>query len=279
MINQDSYPDVIVGAPNYNGYPYSNNGLVRIYHGGSGGFNTSPSWGFSESQNNATFGFSVACGDLNGDGFSDLIVGAPNENNWGAVFVYLNGGSDPHTSPDQVLGGYAYGSGFGYSLASGFDQNGDGKQDMLVGAPYAPHNSMTQAGEAYLYRGTSTGVNLAATWTEGGTHNTYEYFGTSVALGDMDSDGYADIIVGAPGYNSPPPAPLTQNGRANLYFTLASGDFLPSHSAAFQIGFYSGIKVGTSVAFGKPLVNGVPDMIAAAPYGTQSAVLVWRYSP
>jgi hypothetical protein len=95
-VNGDGYADVAVGAPNYeDGQPQE--GAAFVYHGGSGGLDTSPDWSVQGDQEGAGYGFTVAtAGDVNGDGISGLIVGAPTYNSSemdaGGVFVYLGSG-------------------------------------------------------------------------------------------------------------------------------------------------------------------------------------------
>ena len=146
------------------------------------------------------FGPSVAsAGDVNGDGFADVIVGADYVNsNAGRAYVYLGSAAGLTATPATTLtgpdgaGGY-----FGGFVASAGDVNGDGYADVVVGAFAA--NSFT--GRAYVYLGSATGLATAPATTltapDGGS------FGYGVAsAGDVNADGFADVIVGAYTANS-----------------------------------------------------------------------------
>jgi hypothetical protein len=74
--------------------------------------------------------------------------------------------------------------------------NGDGYADVIVGAPYYD-NGETDEGRAYVYHGSSSGLSATANWTAE-SNQASAYFGYSVSTaGDVNGDGYADVIVGA----------------------------------------------------------------------------------
>src|SRR5262245_62051016 len=154
------------------------------------------------------FGSSVASvGDVNGDGYDDVIIGAnffPSEGGQGRAYLYF-GGPAIDSLADLVIPFPPGGSGwFGISVASAGDFNGDGYPDIIVGARYAVFS-----GKAFIYYG---GPSLDATpdLTLTG-ENTGSWFGSSVAsVGDVNGDGFDDVIVGAPNYGS-------QAGRAYVF--------------------------------------------------------------
>ncbi|KAB3547907.1 MAG: hypothetical protein C5617_001265, partial [ANME-2 cluster archaeon] len=89
---------------------------------------------------------------------------------------------------------------FGYSVASAGDVNGDGYDDVIVGA-YHNDNGGSDAGKAYVYLGSASGLSTTASWTATGEVGD-DYFGYAVAsAGDVNGDGYDDVIVGAHGNN------------------------------------------------------------------------------
>jgi len=111
------------------------------------------------------------------------------------------------TSPSWTAAGEATGDSFGWSVATAGDVNGDGYSDVVVGA-YG-HTSYT--GKAYLYLGGASGLSASASWTAAG-EAANNCFGWSVATaGDVNGDGYSDVIVGAYGHT-------TSTGKAYLYF-------------------------------------------------------------
>jgi len=280
--DHDGYTDVIIGVPNYSSYSpsHTQNGQVRVYRGNASGLNTTWSWGPYGSADNVHFGYSVAHGDVNGDGYQDVIVGAPQQSTGGAVLVFHNASGTLHTSPDTTISGYPYPDEFGYVVASGFNQDGDvgACDDVLVGDPMATYNSQTQAGKAYLFRGSASGVSTSEAWHDGGTQ-AYEYFGTSLCGGDMNNDGYADIMIGSPSY-SETGLGYTHNGKAVLYITNPSTK-APTFSC-YNVGLCSSLNLGTSVAYGYPLINGNTNLIVGAPGadGVQCLnVQCWYFQP
>ncbi|UCH87699.1 MAG: FG-GAP repeat protein [Dehalococcoidia bacterium] len=147
-------------------------------------------------QEYANFGHSVAAGDVNGDGKADIAVGAVTENvsgnSWqGRVYVFSgDDGSLLFTLDTPNPQEYAN---FGQSVAAG-DVNGDGKADIAVGAADEDASAILDAGRAYVFSGDDGSLLLTLD-----TPNPQEegYFGRSVAIGEVNGDGKADIAVGA----------------------------------------------------------------------------------
>ncbi len=150
---------------------------------------------------NGTFGVSVAIGDITGDGYGDVAVGAGTLLAAGLGNAYIfHGGSGgiadtAASSANTVLTGTLVTGSFGRSIAIG-DINGDGYQDIAVGATTANTNH----GYGYIfYSAGGTGIasvnDVAATTIITGT--LFGKLGSSVAIGDMDNDGYGDLLIGA----------------------------------------------------------------------------------
>ena len=155
----DGYSGVFVGVPLYDVPPRgSNQGKAYGYHGNTWAWG----WTANGTTSNAQFGFSVAgAGDLNGDGISDVAIGAPFQpkiptSNNGTVYVYQgNNGSGLSVAfnGSRTGGGSAN---LGYSLSSAGDMNGDGFADLLIGAPGVGAGN----GGAYGSLGTGGGTGL-----------------------------------------------------------------------------------------------------------------------
>jgi len=182
--------------------------------------------------------FSLAQGDFNSDGIDDLLVGAPKasgpdnaRNNAGEAYVIL-GSSDlggtvdiSKNHQDFTVIGAAPGDNLGFVVASG-DVNGDGIDDILVGARFAsdPETALTNAGEAYVIFGspdlsgtvdTALGEqDFTVQGAKGG-----DFLGYALAAGDVSGDGVDDIIVAAPGADGPDNA---RSGAGEAYVVLGS---------------------------------------------------------
>lgn len=199
--NGDGFSDVVAGAHN-NPNGGDKTGRAYIYFGGAGGaFNGGADGVINGGQPSEQFGVSVApVGDLNGDGFTDLAIGATLSDgpgatdNVGSVSIYLGGpGATFDTTADATMFGTVTNARFGRQVASAGDVNGDGYGDLIVGAHYP---EATGVGRAYVYYGGPGAFDKVADGTLSGDAG--ESFGCTVAsAGDINRDGYADVIIGA----------------------------------------------------------------------------------
>jgi hypothetical protein len=213
-LNGDGIPDLIVGGPRppVNG---SNTGRVYVFFGPVSGSYPATSAHVilsGESLNNE-FGFAVACGDITGDGKDDLIVGARQAYNTGNGKAYVFHGPlvDAIYAPPVLIEAananvkltgetFSIPGLFGSSVQVLGDLNGDGKNDLAVGAPTAGANG-TYSGRVYLFE-TLTSGSVAAQSADAMITGAaaFDFLGTSVAAaGDWNNDGLDDVLVGAPG--------------------------------------------------------------------------------
>jgi hypothetical protein len=262
-LNGDGYSDVIIGAPHTSHFD-TEEGALFVWHGSANGVNDgvygtwdNKDWFFNSRAVGAQAGFSVAtAGDVNADGYSDIIIGAPyyRTDERGATWLFL--GSSAGLDRDLAIRGEGDpGDNFGWSVATAGDVNGDGYADVLVGAPRHTDTS-SQQGRAYLFYGNSSGISATPDWTGtgGGADN---YFGTSVATaGDVNGDGYSDIVVGAPGYSS----------LGGIVYAYHGGPDAPSETAQWtqasgQVSAHFGVSVGTA---GDVNGDGYADLIVGA---------------
>jgi hypothetical protein len=221
-VNGDGFSDVIVGAYGY-GNGEAQEGRAFVYLGSAAGLSTSAAWTAESNQSGGFFGRSVAtAGDVNGDGYSDVIVGAMRydngELNEGRAYVYFGSAAGLATSAAWTVESNQVEAEFGSAVASAGDVNGDGYDDVVVGA-YSYSNGQSNEGRAYLYLGSAAGPSTTAAWTAEGNQAS-AFFGFSVATaGDVDGDGYSDVIVGAFEYDND----QASEGRAFVYFGSAAG--------------------------------------------------------
>jgi len=209
-VNGDGYSDVIVGA----NFTALDTGKAYIYFGGATMDNVADVV-MDGQQPSDNFGGAVSSGDVNGDGFSDVIVGATWAYNYsygskdGRAYIYF-GGTAMDANADVILYGETE-SLFGTSLSVARDINGDGYSDVIVGA--AKHNSFT--GRAYVFFGGAPMNNLPDVIMNGEAVNNELGYSVSTA-GDFNKDGFSDVIAGAQKYNS-------NTGRAYIYLASAIG--------------------------------------------------------
>lgn len=229
--NGDGLADLAVGVPGENIDGNSDAGAVNVLYGSAGGLSAAGDqfWhqnvtdvdGVSNPDDN--FGWALATGDFDGNGFTDLAVGVPGENvdgnaNAGAVNVLygsvggLSAAGDQlwnQNSPD-VEGVANVDDQFGYALAAG-DFDGDGFDDLAIGVPFAdladillPH--LTDAGAVNVLYGTATGLSAVGDqlvdpfgWALGDPAELFDNFGWSLAAANFGNGSQADLAVGIPG--------------------------------------------------------------------------------
>ena len=244
-VNADPREDIIVGAPYREGGVGIDRGWAFLWYGslagppGPSGTPLNASWSANSLQDNALFGLSVAAaGDINDDGFGDVIIGAPFADNGqadeGGAFVWLGsaGGLGAPGTPfnaDWLAESDIAGSHLGSSVASAGDVNADGVDDVIVGAPEFPVAPLDNSGRVFAWLGSSAGADLGlngipanADWSVQGSV-AGSRLGVSVAgAGDIDGDAWDDVIVGAYRYADPD----ADEGAAFVYRGLDPPDFL-----------------------------------------------------
>jgi hypothetical protein len=163
----------------------------------------------SPSPGKQNFGWDPECGDVNGDGYYDVVATAAAWDNGarrGRVYLYY-GGKNMDVIPDKIFTGEAKGDYFGDGCGVG-DVNGDGYDDVLVGAPCFSVGA--EDGRVYVFHG-GPDMDEKADLILEGESGTGGYYGIDIGVGDLNKDGYDDVVVTALKMNS-------GRGRAYLYY-------------------------------------------------------------
>ena len=318
-INGDGFDDVVFGGK-FTKFGTNYIGAAYVVFGKESGFanlditdlNGTTGFSFTDSargydSTNAYIGAAVSIsGDVNGDGFDDLLVGAPGQNKYRGSMEYdgeayvVFGRADfsanstiQVTSLDGTNGFVAEGlSGqqarTGSSVSSGGDVNGDGIDDLIIGAPGDDEGYGSAAGRAYVVfgktgLGSSGSLDLVNLSGSNGFELTggsaYDLAGTSVSItGDLNGDGFDDIVVGAPSTEGPTPSEDAHNGAAYVIFGDSSISVPSNLDAVIGVNGFallgtSGHVAGKAVALVGDLDgDGFDELLIGEPYSSRGTV-------
>ena len=322
-VNGDGFGDIVAGAYLYRSLLFFEgwgelrvDGTVLVFHGSPTGIvGTDPLSADARIEGNqisSFLGFSVSgAGDVNGDGFDDIIVGVPREGipflsnispndrqgTGGAALVFLGsatgvtgtGFSDADTALLPYPPGFPAlnGSGMGSSVSGAGDVNGDGFADVIVGAP--GWSDGVNIGAAVVFLGSSTGLigsDPASAHARLSSDPTTPMGADVAAAGDVNGDGFGDIIVGAPGFNG---SGLSSNSMGAFMVFHGSTQGIsatgPAGAQARFEGIMGGHQLGREVAAAGDIDgDGFDDVIVAAlgyagGLDQEGAAYVFRGSP
>ncbi|MHC4636580.1 MAG: hypothetical protein ACYTBV_03630 [Planctomycetota bacterium] len=288
-VNGDGYEDIIVGASMAARFDRSRAGVVYIVFGGMN-FPVNPDIDLVSEADVLIYGAlagdrlgeALGAGDVNGDGIDDIIIGAPAAHTpdglspTGKFYVIFGRASFPPffdlavDSPEVIivgenLVGYPH---YGIAVATG-DINGDGTQDIICGSPGLDHSLRSQAGKVHVIFGgpALTGtihLSSSADLTICGA-NAHDYLGSSLASGNINGDGFDDIIMVAGGAD-----PLGRADAGRAYVIFGGGPFVSPIDLGFTpaditiLGDHPMDYLGSSVACGDLNGDRIDDLAAGA---------------
>ncbi len=194
-LNGDGYDDVVVQAF----VDEQTTSYAKVYFGApKGAVDTRPDGNLSWP---GRYSVATTAGDVNGDGFADLIIGSGEDmeggSYYGAAYIFEGGAGDSFDEAfDSKLLGYENREHFGENVASAGDLNGDGFSDVMVGIRKTGESGDGRPGRAYVFFGGAGPFDRMVDLTLQGT-STNDQFGQWMApAGDVDGDEYDDLVIG-----------------------------------------------------------------------------------
>ena len=220
----DGRADIVLAVPGEDVAGALDAGVVTVVYGDRSGLDTGTSQTVQQgavgvagtAEPGDQFGRAWATGDFDGDGYSDLVVGAPNETVgdidaagsitvvYGSSSGLTGSGSAAFTQGNGVAGAAETGDRFGSAIAAG-DFDGDGYDDVAVGAPGEDLGAVVDGGNVTIVYGSASGLRAAgsAAFSQAGSvagaAERDDRLGSSITSGDFDNDGRDDLAIGVPG--------------------------------------------------------------------------------
>ena len=253
-VNSDGFDDVITGTR-------AELMGAWLYLGSASGLAATPAWSAEWADGEVRVVGPVAgAGDVNGDGYDDVLVGGMGiDGRAERAFLYLGTSSGLAAQPSWIATIEQDWAEFAYSLAGAGDVNGDGFDDVVVGAPRY-HDGESDRGTALLFHGSPSGLLGEPAVSITGNTQSFRFGHSVTGAGDVNGDGYDDLIVGAP--NST--ASSSGEGYAFVYLGGSSG-LSPNPAWTVRSRRYNG-GLGSAVAGAGDLnADGFDDVIVGAP--------------
>ena len=248
-VNGDGYDDILLGAYGYNNH----RGRVYLFYGGPH-IDTTADFIFEGQREGDWFGSGIACGDINNDGCEEIVIGAGRyREHQGRAYLYWggHGGSDRKSmdaNPDKIFTGEEEERGcLGLGYPALYDIDNDGYDDIILGA-------QRWTGKAYLYYG-KTGELMDTSRDLIFTEDPGHQYGYTISCGDVDNDGYGDIVIGA----------CAGPGRAYLYYGGSKSNMDSKADAIFKAQSEGNNLFGCGIVCVDQNRDGYDDVVIGAP--------------
>lgn len=249
-VNGDGFTDLAVVV--LNGGP-TRNGSIQVFHGSATGLPMSANREIALPGPSGFVPRVNAAGDVDGDGFGDLLVGLPATGAAGTAYIFAGTPAGIGAMPTTTLSGVSSGDRFGDCADGIGDVNGDGFGDIGVCSSRGDVGAMTDVGTVSVFRGRAVGVDTTASQTLGFVTN-------AARAGDVNGDGFADLVAGNPSYSG--------SGRLSAgaaYVLHGSPTGVNSVPALAIEGTAAGEELGQVGFAGDPNGDGFADVAIAAP--------------
>ncbi|MCC7516866.1 MAG: FG-GAP repeat protein, partial [Pseudomonadales bacterium] len=273
-IDNDGFADVVVSAPlaiGENGEKGA--GRVTVIYG-CPSVDCAATEDVYGTETKAMFGAALALGDVDNDGYADIVIGSPKASNTSAEEplkqvggVVVLSGANPHGTPLLDVYGTTAKALAGTAVAAG-DFDGQPGVEVIVGAPLDndPVAERRGVGSVKIYT-VNNPMWIYAQYGDAAK----DYFGKAVAAGaDVDNDGVTDVLVGAPGLDNPANKKLKDIGGVVVLYGSSGGSFQRSEPL---LGSEPKSGLGSVVALGNINDDSYADLIAGAPKGDNPTTL------
>ena len=236
-VNGDGLADVMANG--------SGSNEAYVFHGATSGLSSVPDTTLSFGS--AGGDWVSGAGDVDGDGFDDVLVGATGSGAYGGAWLHLGSTTGVDTTTAVTFSAGAS-SRLGYPILGLGDVDGDGYDDIAIGD--------LGADSVYVYLGSTSGPSTTADQTLSESRGVYATFGYSVAAGDYDGDGLADLAVGE-GYSSSTPT----SHYVYLYYGTTTG---LTATPSVELSGSGPYRYGKSLASGDLDADGIDDLLVVS---------------
>ncbi len=259
-VNNDGFDDILIGCNFYDNVQ-SNEGICYMFLGSSTTPGTTPDWSVESNTSSAEFGNSVAAaGDINNDGYDDVVIGSYKHTTSGRVFIY-HGNATGLSLTGTSISGTGSGNEFGFCVTGNKDLNADGYDDIVTTARYKyGTGEASSAGRVYVFNGSATGIATTPSWTYT-AKQANAHLGNAAAISDINNDGHFDLVVSAIDYDTIG----TDYGLVYVFMGTVAG--FPASPTQLFLGTQTDEDLGTTITDLGDLNNdGYHEIAVGSPY-------------